>query len=70
MGHSIGGVPTSYIAKNRNVDMSILDRSFCDLPRITLNFHCGNILSFLLKFFLIGNTNIIENIMEEQKKII
>jgi hypothetical protein len=68
MGHSIGGVPTSYIAKNRNVDMSILDRSFCDLPRITLNFHCGNILSFLLKFFLIGNTNIIENIMEEQKK--
>ena len=67
MGHSIGGIPTSYIAKNRDVDMIILDRNFCDIPRIALNFHCGNVLNIMLKLFLIGNTNIIEDIMEEEQ---
>ena len=65
MGHSIGGIAMSYIAKNREVDMIISDRNFCDIPRIVLNFHCGNVLNFLLKLLLIGNTNIIDNIMEE-----
>ena len=65
MGHSIGGIAMSYIAKNREVDMIISDRNFCDIPKIVLNFHCGNVLNFLLKLLLIGNTNIIDNIMEE-----
>ena len=65
MGHSIGGIAMSYIAKNREVDMIISDRNFCDIPKIVLNFHCGTVLNFLLKLLLIGNTNIIDNIMEE-----
>ena len=61
MGHSIGGVGTSHLSRNRKVDLVISDRNFCDIPRIVLNFHCGSVLSFLVKFLLIGNTNIIED---------
>jgi hypothetical protein len=65
MGHSIGGIAMSHIAKNRDVDMLISDRNFCDIPKIVLNLHCGTVLNFLLKFLLIGKTNIIDNIMEQ-----
>ena len=65
MGHSIGGVAMSYISKNRKVDMVISDRNFCDIPRIAKNLHCGSILNFLVKTLLIGKTNIIEDIMDE-----
>ena len=61
MGHSIGGITNSHISKNRKVDLVISDRNFCDIPRIAKNFHCGNVLSFITKFLLIGNTNIIED---------
>ena len=65
MGHSIGGIATSHVAKNRNVDLIISDRNFCDIPRIVLNLHCGNLLNFLLKSLFIGNTNVVENLMDE-----
>ncbi len=58
----------SYIAKKRDIDMIISDRNFCDFPRVPLNFHCGGILYFLIKLFFIGNTNVVENIMEENQK--
>ena len=61
MGHSIGGVPAFYLAKNRNIDLIISDRNFCDLPRLVNNFLCGGILSFLLKCLFIGKTNNLEN---------
>ena len=64
MGHSIGGLATSHIARNREVDLVISDRNFCDLPKIAKNFHCGNVLSFLLKCLLIGNSNVIDNLMD------
>ena len=65
MGHSIGGLAVSYLAKNRKVDMVISDRNFCDIPRIAKNLKCGNVLSFLLKSLLIGKTNTIEYLMDE-----
>ena len=65
MGHSIGGLAMSHVAKNRKVDMIISDRNFCDIPRIAKNFHVGNLLSFLLKCLFIGNTNVIENFMDQ-----
>ena len=61
MGHSIGGVPTYYLAKNRHVDLIISDRNFCDLPRLVNNLLCGSILSFLVKCLFIGKTNNLEN---------
>ena len=65
MGHSIGGVAISHIIKNRKVDLAISDRNFCDLPRIVKNFHCGNVLSFLTKCLLIGNSYIVEDFLSE-----
>ena len=64
MGHSIGGIAVSHVARNRHVDFIISDRNFCDLPRIVKNFHCGSVLSFLLKCLLVGKTDIIENLMD------
>ena len=61
MGHSIGGVPAFYLAKNRHVDLLISDRNFCDLNRLVNNIYCGQILSFLLKYLFIGNTDNIDN---------
>ena len=65
MGHSIGGVPLSFLEKNRKIDLAISDRNFCDIPRIAKNFHCGNILSILVKFFLIGKSYIIDDFINE-----
>lgn len=61
MGHSIGGVPAFYLAKNRHIDLIISDRNFCDLPRLVNNLLCGRILSFLIKCLFIGKTNNLEN---------
>ena len=63
MGHSIGGVPAFFLAKNRHVDLLISDRNFCDIKRIVNNFYSGQILSFLFKLLFIGNTNNIDNFM-------
>ena len=68
MGHSIGGVPAFYLAKNRHVDLLISDRNFCDLPRIVNNWHCGSILNFLVKCLCIGNTDNINNYFNENLK--
>ena len=68
MGCSIGGLATSYVAKNREVDMIISDRNFCDLSRIVLNYPCGNFLYFVLKLLFLGNTNVVENIMDENNQ--
>ena len=65
MGHSIGGVALSFLEKNRKVDLAISDRNFCDIPHIAKNLHCGNVLSFLLKFLLIGKTYIVDDFMSE-----
>ena len=65
MGHSIGGVPLSFLEKNRKIDLAISDRNFCDIPRIAKNFHCGDILSILVQFFLIGKSYIIDDFMDE-----
>ena len=61
MGHSIGGVVACYLAKNRHVDLLISDRNFCDMPRLVNNFYCGNCLSALIRFLLIGKTDNIYN---------
>ena len=68
MGHSMGGIATSHVAKNREIDLIISDRNFCDIPRIALNLHCGNVFNFLLKSLFIGKTNVIENIMDENNQ--
>ena len=68
MGHSIGGVPAFYLAKNRHIDLIISDRNFCDLPRLVNNFLCGRILSFLLKCLFIGKTNNLENFYDNNLK--
>ena len=67
MGHSIGGVPLSFLEKNRKIDLAISDRNFCDIPRVAKNFHCGNILSILVKFFLIGKSYIIDDFLNENE---
>ena len=61
MGHSIGGVPACYLAKNRHIDLLISDRNFCDISRLLNNFYCGQLLSFLTKILFIGNTDNIYN---------
>ena len=61
MGHSIGGVPACYLAKNRKIDLLISDRNFCDITRLVNNFYCGKLLSTLIKILFIGNTDNIYN---------
>ena len=61
MGHSIGGIPAIYLAKNRHVDLLISDRNFCDINRLANNLYFGRILKFLLKNMFIGDTDNIQN---------
>jgi len=61
MGHSIGGVAACYLAKNRNIDLLICDRNFCDMTRLVNNFYCGKCLSCLIKYLFIGQTDNISN---------
>ena len=61
MGHSIGGIAACYLARNRHVDLLISDRNFCDMTRLVNNFYCGKLLSTLIKYLFIGNTDNINN---------
>ena len=61
MGHSIGGVPACYLAKNRHVDLLISDRNFCDIPRLVNNLYIGKYLSKIIKCLFLGKTDNIQN---------
>ena len=63
MGHSIGGVPAIYLARNRKVDLLISDRNFCQIDRIIYNFTGGIVLNILYKLFVIGDTDNIPNLI-------
>ena len=61
MGHSIGGVAACYLAKNREVDLLISDRNFCDITRLVNNLYSGKYLSKIIKFLFLGKTDNIQN---------
>ena len=62
-GYSIGGVPAFHLSKNRKIDILISDRNFSSINQSAYFLFCGRILYFLCYFFLITNSNTINNFM-------
>ena len=56
-GYSIGGIPATYLAKNRNVDLLISDRNFANISNIAQSYPFGSLLKFFSKFFWIDRIN-------------
>ena len=52
-GYSIGGIPATHLAKNRNIDLLISDRNFANISSIAQSYSFGSLLKFFCKFFWI-----------------
>lgn len=52
-GYSIGGIPATHLAKNRNIDLLISDRNFANLGNIAEIYPFGCILKLLCKILYI-----------------
>ena len=50
-GYSIGGIPATHLAKNRNIDLLVSDRNFTNLGNIAQAYSCGSLLKFFCKLF-------------------
>ena len=65
-GYSIGGISAFHLANNRKIDILISDRNFASINKSAYSFYCGRILYFLSYFFIITNSNTINNFMSSK----
>ena len=56
-GYSIGGIPATHLAKNRNIDLLISDRNFSNLGNIVDSYIFGILLKFFCKIFWVDRFN-------------
>ena len=56
-GYSIGGIPATHLAKNRNVDLLISDRNFSNLGSIVYTYIFGCLLKFFCKILWVDRFN-------------
>ena len=52
-GYSIGGIPATHLAKNRNIDLLVSDRNFSNVGNIAYSYIFGGLLKFFCKIFWI-----------------
>ena len=64
-GISIGGLPSCYLAKQKNnISLLVSDRNFGQIDSIAKNYSFGKYLVILYKFLLISSSRTVENYME------
>ena len=56
-GYSIGGIPATYLAKNRNIDLLVSDRNFANVGNIVYSYIFGRVLKLFCKIFWIDRFN-------------
>ena len=56
-GYSIGGIPATYLAKNRNIDLLVSDRNFSNVGNIVYSYIFGRLLKLFCKIFWIDRFN-------------
>ena len=56
-GYSIGGIPATYLAKNRNIDLLVSDRNFANVGNIVYSYIFGRLLKLFCKIFWIDRFN-------------
>ena len=56
-GYSIGGIPATYLAKNRNIDLLVSDRNFSNVGNIVYSYIFGRVLKLFCKIFWIDRFN-------------
>ena len=60
-GYSIGGIPSTYLASKRKLDILISDRNFADVKQIPKTFYCGSFLSKCYNLLCMGNSYTVGN---------
>ena len=56
-GYSIGGIPATYLSKNRNIDLLVSDRNFANVGNIVYSYIFGRVLKLFCKIFWIDRFN-------------
>ena len=60
-GYSIGGLPSTFLASKRKLDILISDRNFADINQIPKTFYCGSLLTKCYNLLCMGNSYTVNN---------